>query len=68
MFETTLTVPTRHLPELTKRLAEVGFHLLDTGQRVTTEDGPDGEATVRLFQMQRVEIVDPETCELGVCA
>lgn len=68
MFETTLTVPTHQLTELTRRLAKAGYAVLDTGSRVGTEDGPDAEATVRLVAMAQVQIVDPAHCELGVTA
>lgn len=68
MFETTLTVPTQQLREFMSRLSRAGFTVLDTGQRVATDDHPDGEATVRLLDVPMVEIVDPAQCELGVRA
>ena len=68
MFETTLSVPTHQLPELTARLNKAGFTVLDTGLRVGTEEGPDAEAMVRLLQIPLVEILDPSRCELGVSA
>lgn len=68
MFETTLTVPTQHLTELTQRLAKAGLAVLDTGFRVGTDEGPDAEATVRLVALAQVQIVDPAACELGVSA
>ena len=64
-FETTLTVPTPHLPELTRRLAKAGFTVLDTGARITTDAGRDAEATIRLLHIAAPELVD---CELGVSA
>ena len=66
MFEATMTVPTRQLRELTDRLKSAGFHVHDTGARITTDEGPESEATIRLVQMQTVEIVDPASVELGV--
>lgn len=63
-----MTVPTNQLRELTTRLAKAGFTILDTGQRVMTDDSPDGEATIRLMHVPVVEIVDPSECELGVSA
>jgi hypothetical protein len=66
MFETTMTVPTRHLRELTSRLKLAGFTVLDTGARVTTDEGPDGEATLRIMQIPIVEVVEPDSVELGV--
>ena len=61
-----MNVPTRHLRELTARLHRAGFTVLDTGVRVMTDEGPDGEATVRLLHRPTVEIVDPTEVELGV--
>lgn len=65
-----MNVPTRHLRELTARLSRAGFTVLDTGARVMTDEGPDGEATIRLLHapVTTVEIVDPSTVELGVSA
>lgn len=67
-FETTLTVPTRDLVELTRRLSKAGFTVLDTGDRISTDHGPDAEATLRLVHLPtlEVEIVEPEACALGV--
>lgn len=61
-----MTVPTHHLRELTRRLRSAGFTVLDTGERVTTDEGPEGEATLRLLAIPMIEIVDPDTVELGV--
>lgn len=66
MFETSLTVPTTHLRELTRRLTAAGFTILDTGERVATDAGPEAEATLRLMHF-----VLPEqdlACALGVSA
>jgi hypothetical protein len=66
MFETSLTVPTAQLREFTRRLTAAGFTILDTGERVATDAGPEAEATLRL-----VHLVMPELdlkCELGVSA
>ena len=68
MFETTLTIPTRQLREFTARMSRAGFTVLDTGTRVMTDEGVDGEATIRLVSIPIVEIVDPTHCELGVSA
>lgn len=67
-FETTLTVPTRDLPELTRRLSKAGFTVLDTGERIATDHGLDAEATLRLLHASYVdvEIVEPDACVLGV--
>ena len=66
MFETTLNVPTRHLNELTQRLNRAGFTVLDTGARVMTDEGPEGEATVKLLHLPMVQVMDPSEIELGV--
>lgn len=68
MFETTLTIPTRSLREFIARMSKAGYTVLDTGARVMTDDGVDGEATIRLRALPTVEIVDPAQCELGVSA
>lgn len=49
MFATTLTIPTRQLHEFTRRMSQAGYTVVDTGTRVTTDDGPESEATVRLL-------------------
>jgi len=51
-FETTLTVPTRHVRELMARLSSAGFTVLDTGERVLTDEGADAEATLRLAHFE----------------
>ena len=58
-FETTLTVPTRHAHELMHRLAGAGFLILDTGERLATDDGPDAEATLRLLHVVPSEMDAP---------
>ena len=67
-FETTLTVPTRDLVELTRRLSKAGFTVLDTGDRIATDHGLDAEATLRLVHLPvlEVELVEPEACALGI--
>jgi len=65
MFETTMTVPTRQLRELTTRLTKAGFTVLDTGQRIMTDDGPEGEATLRLLHIPTLQ-VDFAEADLGV--
>jgi hypothetical protein len=47
-FETTLTVPTAHVLEVMTRLGKAGFLVLDTGDRVSSEEGVGAEATLRL--------------------
>lgn len=65
-FSTTLTVPTRDLNQFMSRLARAGFTVLDTGERISTDHGPDAEATVRLLHVAEVQI--DHSCELGVSA
>lgn len=50
-FETSVSVPTRHAHELMARLARAGFLVLDTGERVSTEDGVGAEAQLRLLHL-----------------
>ena len=63
-FETTLTVPTRHVRDLMNRLSRAGFTLLDTGERVSNDEGLDAEATLRLLHVVEVDLESP--VELGV--
>ena len=65
-FETTVTLPTPHLADFMARMSRAGFLVLDTGERVATDGGPDAEATVRLLHVAVVEVVDE--CVLGVSA
>lgn len=48
VVDTLLTVPTKDVKGLLKAFALAGWDALDLGQRVTTEDGPDAEAVVRV--------------------
>ncbi len=63
MFETPINVPTQHLRELTRRLTAAGFTVLDTGDRIATDAGPDTEASLVLLQLATVET--PQV-ELGI--
>jgi hypothetical protein len=63
-FETTLTVPTPHIRELMSRLGKAGFLVLDTGERISNEDGVGAEATLKLVHISVADL--DETCELGV--
>lgn len=67
-FETTITLPTQDLKELMRRLAHAGFLVLDTGDRVSTDDGTDAEATVRLLHVTVADVGDDVPCELGISA
>lgn len=42
------TVPVGHTTELITALREAGHHAEDTGRRITTEDGLEAEAEVRI--------------------
>jgi hypothetical protein len=65
-FETTLNLPTSHLSEFMTRLSKAGFLVLDTGERVATDCGPEAEATVRLLHVTVADVSEGEPCELGV--
>lgn len=67
-FETTLTVPTRHVRELMNRLSKAGFTLLDTGDRVTNDEGVDAEATIRLMHVAFADVNIEAPIELGIIA
>ncbi|MEA3201389.1 MAG: hypothetical protein QOE90_2817 [Thermoplasmata archaeon] len=51
-FETTLTVPTRHARDFAQRLAHAGFLVLDRGERLMTDEGPDAEATLHVLHLR----------------
>jgi hypothetical protein len=67
-FETTLTVPTRHVHEIMTRLSKAGFTLLDTGDRISNDDGLDAEATLRLIHLGIPSLEEEGSFELGVSA
>jgi len=67
-FETTLTVPTPQVRELMTRLARAGFLVLDTGERMTTDDGFEAEATLRLAHVSLAESDADASFDLGVTA
>jgi hypothetical protein len=67
-FETTLTVPTPHVRELMARLARAGFLVLDTGERMTTDDGFEAEATLRLAHVTPLDVDPDAPVALGVSA
>jgi hypothetical protein len=64
-FETTLTVPTAHVHELMGRLSRAGFLVLDTGERIATDDGLEAEALLRLAHVTTPDL-DAEVPVLGV--
>ena len=63
-FETTITLPTHHLPLLLPRLARAGLTVLDTGERMTTDEGLDAEATLVIADVATIEL--DEGVPLGV--
>ncbi|MFA5860356.1 MAG: hypothetical protein WDA16_01545 [Candidatus Thermoplasmatota archaeon] len=67
-FETTLTVPTAHVPEIMGRLSRAGFLVLDTGERVSTEESLEGEALLRLAHVTIADVNPDGPIELGVSA
>lgn len=42
------TVPVDRTTELITALREAGHHAEDTGRRITTDEGPDAEAEIRI--------------------
>lgn len=48
VVDTLVTVPTKDVKALLKVFALAGWDALDLGQRVTTEEGPEAEAVVRV--------------------
>jgi len=50
-FTTTITCPTADVPALMKELARAGFLVLDTGHRITTDDGLFAEASLNLLRL-----------------
>lgn len=49
--ETTLTVPSEDASFISDALADAGLAVLDTGRRVTTEDGPEAEAVLCVAEL-----------------
>lgn len=49
--ETTITVPTDDLDFISDALAEAGLAVLDTGRRVTTDDGLEAEAILCIAEV-----------------
>lgn len=50
--ETRISVPSEDVAWISKRLARAGLTVLDTGQRVTTEDGVDAEAVLSVASFE----------------
>lgn len=48
-IRTKLNIPAEYIHEVTERMKLVGFVVLDTGERITTEEGIDYEAVLELF-------------------
>jgi len=49
--ETTITVPSEDASFVSDALADAGLAVLDTGRRITTEDGPDAEAVLHVAEL-----------------
>lgn len=52
--ETTISVPSEDVDWFTDRLTEAGLAVLDTGRRVTTEEGPEAEAVLCVAELPSV--------------
>lgn len=50
-FQTRITAPVSDVEPLMEALADAGFMVLDSGERVTTEDALEGEATLELLDL-----------------
>ncbi|HWG90293.1 MAG TPA: hypothetical protein VNZ52_05520 [Candidatus Thermoplasmatota archaeon] len=51
-FSTSITCPTRDLSQIMKVLANAGFLVLDTGERISTDDGLFAEARLDILHLQ----------------
>jgi len=47
-FTTRMTLPARDVSALTALLTQAGFTVLDQGERITTDEGPDHEAALHV--------------------
>lgn len=54
--ETKITVPTEDAEFISDALAEAGVAVLDTGQRIGTDEGPEAEAVLCVAELE----TDPE--------
>lgn len=52
-FQTRISVPTDDVEPLMDALAEAGFLVLDSGERITTAGGLEGEATLEVATVPR---------------
>lgn len=50
-FQTRINVPVDDVEPLMEALADSGFVVLDSGERVTTESDLEGEATLELLDL-----------------
>ncbi len=50
--QTRITIPTGSLPWFTEAMTDAGLSVLDTGERVTTEDGVGAEAVIHLARFE----------------
>lgn len=49
--ETTITVPTEDASFVSDALAEAGLAVLDTGRRITTDEGPEAETVLCVAEL-----------------
>lgn len=50
-FQTSISVPSDDVEPLMEALADSGFVVLDTGDRITTESALEGEATLQVLDL-----------------
>jgi hypothetical protein len=64
-LETRISVPTRDLEAVTCMLAKAGCIVLDRGERTTTDDGEDAEATCHVLYLgEEAVAAEAETTRL----
>jgi hypothetical protein len=53
--ETTITVPSEDASFIADHLADAGLAVLDTGRRITTEEGPEAETVLCVAELGAAE-------------
>lgn len=60
VFETPATIPTRNIKVFTEIMTKAGWTVTDTGHRIMTDEGPEGDTTLILTHISRVDIEDAD--------